>query len=276
MIWPILVVLALSAGSWLDVPFIHQEKNGCGSACVWMVMQYWNEPAAPRLADIHRALYSKEAEGIYALDIEQYFNRHGFRTFTFKGVWDDLAEHVSKGRPLIVCLERNARGVPLHYVVVAGVDRGQGLVWVNDPARRKLLAMRRAEFERAWSATENWVLLAVPQQAPVTPDALPASPAIIDPPSELELASAAFRAEKFAETEHHLRSVLRANPADRFANDFLGTTYLLDGNFDAALKYWERTGKPKLREARVDPPLQIDQELLDHAFELSRASVMRS
>ena len=26
---------------WLDVPFVKQEKNGCGAASVAMVMQFW-------------------------------------------------------------------------------------------------------------------------------------------------------------------------------------------------------------------------------------------
>jgi hypothetical protein len=57
-------------------------------------------------------------------------------------------------------------------------------------------------------------------------------------------------------------------------NDFLGTTYLLDGNFDAALKYWSHAGKPKVREIHIDPPLQIDSIRLDHTFAFSRASLL--
>jgi len=26
---------------WLDVPFVKQEKDGCGAASIAMVMQYW-------------------------------------------------------------------------------------------------------------------------------------------------------------------------------------------------------------------------------------------
>src|SRR5216684_880984 len=28
-------------GVWLDVPFVKQEKDGCGAASIAMVMQYW-------------------------------------------------------------------------------------------------------------------------------------------------------------------------------------------------------------------------------------------
>src|ERR1043165_5812507 len=30
-----------ASGVWLDVPFIKQEKDGCGAASIAMVMQYW-------------------------------------------------------------------------------------------------------------------------------------------------------------------------------------------------------------------------------------------
>src|SRR5438094_3268736 len=42
-------VLATGAGSsvWLDVPYVHQEKEGCGSAALAMILQYWSQ-RAPR------------------------------------------------------------------------------------------------------------------------------------------------------------------------------------------------------------------------------------
>src|SRR5207244_9658368 len=119
----------------------------------------------------------------------------------------------------------------------------------------------------------NWTVLALPESESIAVEALRASEAVLDPP-ELAMASAAFRSENFAETEKHLKSVLSVSPADRFANDFLGTTYLLDGNFDAALKYWSRAGKPSVREIHIDPPLQIDAIRLDHTFAFSRTSLL--
>ncbi|HEY2382677.1 MAG TPA: C39 family peptidase [Terriglobia bacterium] len=267
----VLQAVQLAAGLWLDVPFVHQSKNGCGSASIWMVMQYWKHPATPDVENIQRRLYSKPVEGIYARDMERYLKEHGFQVFTFNAGWDDLAAHISKGRPLIVCLERNAHGIPLHYVVVVGVDSAQDLVWMNDPAERKLVPMRRGEFEADWKATDNWTLLALPIQEAGQTETPPPLRAALDP-SELELASAAFRTKDFAGAEQHLKSVLRARPEDEFANDFLAASYLLDGNLDAALKYWNRVGKPRLRGVRIDPPLRIDPVLLDHTFAFSRAA----
>lgn len=164
------------SGVWLDVPFVKQEKDGCGAAVIAMVMQYWEQQkaqptsggsAAPDKAGdaavIQRALYSPEARGIYASAMEQYFKKHGFRTFVFAGTWDDLKQHLEKGRPLIVALKPAPGEKALHYVVVAGLDWEQKLVLVNDPAQKKLLKHERAGFEKEWGATGKWTLLAVPE-----------------------------------------------------------------------------------------------------------------
>jgi len=163
---------ATSAGVWLDVPFVKQDKNGCGPAAIAMVIQYWQNSGAagnasgPRAtadsadpAAIERAVYSGQAKGTRGSDMKSYFEHAGFRAFVFKGDWADLEQHLAKGRPLIVAL-----GEPhsFHYVVVSGLDAKHGVVLVNDPARRKLLKLDRAPFEKAWSAARNWTLLALP------------------------------------------------------------------------------------------------------------------
>lgn len=161
-------VLAAAAtpAIWLDVPFVKQEKDGCGAASIAMVMQYWQVRLGESLgastnpAQIQRALFSAEAHGIYASQVERYFQQNGFQTFAFRGAWADLKEHLEKGRPLMVALKPG--GAPLHYVVVAGLDSDQELVLMNDPARRKLLKQDRASFEREWTAAGKWTLLALP------------------------------------------------------------------------------------------------------------------
>jgi predicted double-glycine peptidase len=150
---------------WLDVPFVKQEKDGCGAASIAMVMQYWQaqqgQPTnqASDAIQIQRTLYSPKAHGIFASDMERYFQENGFRTFTIRGEWEDLKQHLDKGRPLIVALKPAAGA--LHYVVVTGI--AADTVTVNDPAQRKLLQQERTTFEREWSAAERWTLLALPQ-----------------------------------------------------------------------------------------------------------------
>ena len=105
------------------------------------------------------ALSSREAGGTFASDIERFFRREGFTTFAFQGEWGDVAQHIAKGRPLIVSL-----GKARHYVVVTGVDWARDTVLTNDAAERKLLPQQRSRFESEWKAADNWTLLAVPVQ----------------------------------------------------------------------------------------------------------------
>ncbi|HEX4606261.1 MAG TPA: C39 family peptidase [Candidatus Angelobacter sp.] len=178
-------VFAATPGVWLDVPFIRQEKDGCGAASIAMVMQYWAKQqnvhqqnlnqknnAADKDADpveIQRSLYSSKDRdsskdrGIRAVYLERYFQQHGFQTLTFSGKWDDLKQHIEKGRPLIVALKPSALEAQLHYVVVVGVDPAENIVYLNDAAQRKLLKQERANFEKQWSATREWTLLALPK-----------------------------------------------------------------------------------------------------------------
>src|SRR5437016_7483114 len=102
----LLIVLSLAgvlfasdgSGVWLDVPFVKQEKDGCGAASIAMVMQYWLKQqgrAGGESADaayIQRVLYSRPAHGIYASDLEHYLQQQGFRTFAFRGEWEDLRQ----------------------------------------------------------------------------------------------------------------------------------------------------------------------------------------
>lgn len=162
---------ALAAGAvnlWLDVPYVRQQKDGCGAASIAMVMQYWQEkqhqPAGADAAyeQIQSQLFSRRAHGIYASAMERYFRQHGYDVFAFSGHWDDIARELAKGRPLIAALKPVAGSRELHYVVVVGLDEPDHLVLANDPEQRKLLKEDQSVFARDWKSTGNWTLLAVP------------------------------------------------------------------------------------------------------------------
>ena len=159
-----------NAGVWLDVPFVKQSEDGCGSAAISMILQYWGAHGVEidtRRSDaevIQKQLYSPKARGIFASDMENYLKGSGFMVFPLTGSWTDLEENLRQGRPLIVSLQPGARSVPLHYVVVTGIDWQHDAVFVHDPGRGKLLRIERADFEKQWRSNGNWMLLAVPQK----------------------------------------------------------------------------------------------------------------
>ena len=162
---------AKSSGVWLEVPYVKQTEDGCGSAAIAMLLQYWSAHGSPvptgrsDAAAIQKQLYSRKAHGIFASDMQRYFRESGFREFAVRGEWSDLRQHLEQGRPLIVSIQPGHASLPLHYVVITGIDWQQEAVFVNDPARGKLLRIERPQFEKEWEAARNWMLLAVPAAA---------------------------------------------------------------------------------------------------------------
>jgi len=90
----------------------------------------------------------------------------------------------------------------------------------------------------------------------------------------IELAGVAFKEKKYDRARRELRRALRLDPRDDYANEFLATIYFLDGNLEAALKYWNRTEKPEIVDVRSEPALRVRPALLDHAFAFAPASTL--
>jgi ABC-type bacteriocin/lantibiotic exporter with double-glycine peptidase domain len=157
-----------SGGVWIDVPFIAQVKDGCGSATISMVLQYWAKQTGQSPASsvdpetIQATLSSRSEKGIPASAMRAYFSGAGYRTFAFRGDWDDLQRHLVQGRPLIVSLKAGGAHGPLHYAVVVGMDEERGCVLLNDPARGKMLRMSQEGFQAEWIPANKWTLLVIP------------------------------------------------------------------------------------------------------------------
>lgn len=90
----------------------------------------------------------------------------------------------------------------------------------------------------------------------------------------IELAGIAFKQKRYAAAASWLHHALHLDPADGYANDFLGTVYFLEGNLEAALKYWNRAYKPQISAVRPEHPLQIRPALLDRALTFARGETL--
>jgi hypothetical protein len=91
----------------------------------------------------------------------------------------------------------------------------------------------------------------------------------------LELGGLAFKQKRYAQAARYLRRALHLDPDDSYGNDFLGTVYFLQGNFEGALKYWNRVSKPQVAEVRAAPAPRVNPALLDRAFAFAPASSLR-
>jgi tetratricopeptide (TPR) repeat protein len=91
----------------------------------------------------------------------------------------------------------------------------------------------------------------------------------------LELAGVEFKQKQYSNAATYLRRALRLDPHDSYGNDFLGTVYFLEGNLEAALKYWNRVDKPRLAQISTDPVAHLDPTLLDRAFAFAPLSTLK-
>ncbi len=171
--WAAAAVQSGSAQSiWIDVPFVQQTTDGCGSASLAMVMQYWDRKQGRAVAvdaqetHIQAALFSPAAKGIFASSMREYLEHSGYQAFAFRGRWSDFEHQLALGRPMIVGLQASGGLGPLHYVVVVGVDPARNFLFMNDPAQQKMLRISRDGFEQEWRGTNDWTLLAVPKASP--------------------------------------------------------------------------------------------------------------
>ena len=91
----------------------------------------------------------------------------------------------------------------------------------------------------------------------------------------LELAGVEFKQKRYTESTKWLRRALELDPQDAYANDFLGSVYFLQGNLEAALKYWNRNQRPVIESLRSEPEPRLDPVVLDRAFAFAPASTLQ-
>src|SRR5690348_5970194 len=90
----------------------------------------------------------------------------------------------------------------------------------------------------------------------------------------VELAGVAYKQKDFSLAKKNLETALRLNPADAYANEFLATIYFLEGNLEAALKYWNREEKPRLRSVAFEPSLKLNETLRNRAVDFNAPQVL--
>lgn len=90
----------------------------------------------------------------------------------------------------------------------------------------------------------------------------------------VELAGISFKQKHYPEAQHWLEIALRLSPSDQYSLDFLATVFFLQGNLEAALKYWNKVGKPEITSVTADPKPRVNPVLLDRAFTFAPASTL--
>jgi len=155
----------------LDTPFVYQEKGGCGSAAIAMVILYWKQHGAAienRSADpdlIFRTLHEPGRNGISGERMARYLKELSFAAIPITAELADVQEDLAAGRPVLVCI-RPTKQAPLHYLLIVGSDRRNRTLIVHDPARGAYIAMKDVDFIPFWKRAGNWALIVSPRSLP--------------------------------------------------------------------------------------------------------------
>ena len=95
-----------------------------------------------------------------------------------------------------------------------------------------------------------------------------------DPRYSVELAGVAYKQRDLRAAKSRLHAALRLNPQDVYAREFLATIYFLEGNLEAALRYWNPEDKPRLRGVAFVPPLKLKESLRNRALAFNAPQVL--
>jgi tetratricopeptide (TPR) repeat protein len=90
----------------------------------------------------------------------------------------------------------------------------------------------------------------------------------------VELAGIAYKEKDFRTAKDRLQAALLLNPRDAYSREFLATIYFLEGNLEAALKYWNPEDKPRLRSVVFAPSLQLNESLRNRALAFNAPQIL--
>jgi len=91
-----------------------------------------------------------------------------------------------------------------------------------------------------------------------------------------ERAGTEYRLNDFSAAKRDLRRSMRLAPSDSYVAEFLGTIYVLEGNLEAALKYWNLINKPTLAALEAVPAPKTRKLLLDRTVLFSPPAVLEA
>jgi tetratricopeptide (TPR) repeat protein len=92
----------------------------------------------------------------------------------------------------------------------------------------------------------------------------------------VELAGVAYKQKDFRTAKNRLHAALLLNPGDAYTREFLATIYFLEGNLEAALKYWNPGDKPRLRSVAFAPSLRLNESLRSRALAFNAPQILTS
>src|SRR5262245_58958854 len=266
----------------LAVPYIAQSQLLCGGAALAMVERWWGRRGV--FAEDFAALVRPELGGILTTDLAGAAGSRGWDTRDLAQTGDAIRTTVEAGVPVIALLEVGRD--KYHFVVI--VSWSDGRIEYHDPADAPNRVMHESQFLSKWDGARRWAMAvrpgpvippkpaAAPNNAP--PAAMPCAPWVdraldavdagklddavrfleeadracpAEPVVKRELAGVRFRQKRYVEVVPLAEAYLAAVPGDSLAWQLLGASRFIAGDRDAALRAWNKVGKPVTDLVRI-------------------------
>lgn len=91
----------------------------------------------------------------------------------------------------------------------------------------------------------------------------------------VELGGLYFQQKDYSAAIQQLQRAVQLAPTDEYANNLLGSLYSLTGNVEAAVKYWNRAGRPQIDGVEFVPEPRTDPVLLDRTLAVAPRTLLK-
>jgi len=145
----------------LELPLVREdEDNICLPLVISVVSRYWGEEIPLNEAKEIAKLYPK-MKGTIMIEGIELAEKHGFKSFIYKGSLQDLKKRIDQGLPPIVILPGIQETVQ-HAMVISGYDDSTNRVLTYFPEPNKIGAITYKQFNELWKQDDNIIMMLVP------------------------------------------------------------------------------------------------------------------
>ena len=269
----------------LEVPYLTQTGELCGGAALAMVLRYWGSRDV--FAQDFAPLLDRSTFGIPTSSLVKAVRARGGAAIETRDAESiaGLRTALDLGRPAIALIEDTP--ATYHYVVV--VARTDAVVIFHDPARAPFRVMTVDAFDRVWSTTGRWMLVALAKPSNDGPstnvadvektragtcDALVTQNVALANAGQRaeadagltaaldlcateasvwrELAGLRFVESRWAESSRLAQQAVHRDPDDVHAWTLVATSEFLQNHWTAALNAWNHVDQPRVDVVAVE------------------------
>ncbi|MCK4836406.1 MAG: C39 family peptidase [Candidatus Aminicenantes bacterium] len=147
--------------------YIQPNVFFCGPTVIYLILDYWGMENVD-FKKLVKLMFSESMKGTANSSMIFYPPIYGLKSYSFNGNIKLLKKLLKKRIPVIV-LQNLYEGFKLgHFRIVVGMDNQKKMVYLKDPAKKKIQKMKWTKFESLWERgnsinNHKWGMIIVPE-----------------------------------------------------------------------------------------------------------------